>query len=220
MQTLSVPLLQLFLLISEPKLVRSFSFSADAPRTAPSRSYAFSQPRQHRGLRHGSERLRSLEARKTLGLLTFDLDDSLYPVEVVVEEANAAFARAMGHYGFDNIEPTSITEACKQIREELPPEEGLALTHTEVRRRAIRREMENVIYKRKLKETADDWATPVSDLSPIVKNFARKYVRRTGKMLIGFDGSLVLRGIAPLAVRSVTTGGRRKPCRAGSFRPC
>jgi FMN phosphatase YigB (HAD superfamily) len=120
--------------------------------------------------------MQRLEAKKTLGLLTFDLDDSLYPVDVVVEEANAAFARAMSHYGFDRIEPQAITETCKQIREELPPEEGLALTHTEVRRRAIRREMENVIYKRKLKETADDWATPVSDLSPIVKNFARKYV--------------------------------------------
>jgi hypothetical protein len=97
-------------------------------------------------------------------------------VDVVVEEANAAFARAMSHYGFDGIQPQAITETCKQIREELPPDEGLAMTHTEVRRRAIRREMENVIYKRKLKETADDWATPVSDLSPIVKNFAKKYV--------------------------------------------
>jgi hypothetical protein len=190
MPSLSLSLLQLLLLVSEPVLVRSFSFPHGSPWTAQSRTQASSCPLDPR-LRHGSGRLRSLEARKTLGLLTFDLDDSLYPVEVVVEEANSAFARAMGHYGFDNIEPKSITEACKQIREELPPEEGLALTHTEVRRRAIRREMENVIYKRKLKETADDWATPVSDLSPIVKNFARKCVRRNAKLLVGVDVCLV-----------------------------
>jgi hypothetical protein len=98
----------------------------------------------------------------------------LYPVDIVVDEANAAFARSMAHFGFDGIQPRAITEMCKQIREELPPEEGLALTHTEVRKRAIRRAMEDVIYQRKLKETADDWATPVSDLSPIVKNFAKK----------------------------------------------
>jgi hypothetical protein len=218
MQSLSVLLLQLFLLVSEPSLVRAFSFTTVAPSAAPARMFAFSRLRHH-SLRHGFDRLRALEARKTLGLLTFDLDDSLYPVEVVVEEANSAFARAMGHYGFDNIEPKSITEACKQIREELPPEEGLALTHTEVRRRAIRREMENVIYKRKLKETADDWATPVSDLSPIVKNFARKYVSRIGKVLVGMDECLVLRGIAPLALLSIA-GGRRKPFRVGLFRPC
>lgn len=138
-------------------------------------SKAHLRPLAGRRLREADTRIStSLAARKTLGLLTFDLDDSLYPVEVVVQEANNAFARAMGHYGFDGIEPNAITEACKQIREELPPEEGLALTHTEVRKRAIRREMETVIYQRKLKETADDWATPVSDLSPIVKNFAKK----------------------------------------------
>jgi hypothetical protein len=117
-------------------------------------------------------------ARGGLGLLTFDLDDSLYPIEPVMDEANAAFCRAMDKFGFSDtiIQPKSIAETCQRIRQELPPAESVALTHTQVRRMAIRREMENVIYKRKLQETADDWATPQSDMSPIVRNFAKKYV--------------------------------------------
>ena len=111
---------------------------------------------------------------KTLGLLTFDLDDSLYPIDVVLDEANAAFARSMKNFGYDNIAPEAIAVACQRIRDELPPEEALVMTHTEIRTRAIRQEMERVILERKLKETADDWATPVSDLSPIVVNFAKK----------------------------------------------
>ena len=38
--------------------------------------------------------------QKYLGLLTFDLDDSLYPLEKVINEANEAFVRAMDNYGF------------------------------------------------------------------------------------------------------------------------
>jgi hypothetical protein len=39
---------------------------------------------------------------------------------------------------------------------------------------AIRREMEKVILKRKLQQTADDWATPVESLSAIVVKHAEK----------------------------------------------
>jgi hypothetical protein len=34
--------------------------------------------------------------------------------------------------------------------------------------------MEKVIFERKLKETATDWATQVTSLSPIVKKHAQK----------------------------------------------
>jgi len=112
--------------------------------------------------------------KKTLGLLTFDLDDSLYPIDVVLDEANAAFAAAMHNFGYDGIQPSDIMEAARRVREEAPPEVGLVLSHTEVRKMAIRKEMEKIILERKLQETADDWATPVSDLSPIVVNFAKK----------------------------------------------
>lgn len=111
---------------------------------------------------------------KTLGLLTFDLDDSLYPIKDVISEANAALVAAMKSFGFDGIQPSDIDRTAREIRQGLPAEENLVLSHTECRRRAIRREMEKIILERKLQETADDWATPVSDLSPIVVNFAKK----------------------------------------------
>ncbi|KAL7557995.1 hypothetical protein ACA910_000042 [Epithemia clementina (nom. ined.)] len=118
---------------------------------------------------------------KTLGLLTFDLDDTLYPVAPVIKEANAAFAKAMEQYGFPDIEPDDIDKTGRIIREEISkaqgPEAAAILTHTEIRTMAIRREMENIILQRKLQATADDWATPVSDLTNIVVGHARKWAK-------------------------------------------
>ena len=118
---------------------------------------------------------------KTLGLLTFDLDDTLYPIQPVINEANAAFARAMEQFGFPDIQPDDINKTGRIIREEISQAEGPAaaaiLTHTEVRTLAIRREMENIILQRKLQATADDWATPVSDLTNIVVGHARKWAK-------------------------------------------
>ena len=36
--------------------------------------------------------------------------------------------------------------------------------------------MEKIILERKLKETADDWATQVDSLSPVIKEHAKKWV--------------------------------------------
>jgi hypothetical protein len=47
-------------------------------------------------------------------------------------------------------------------------------THTEIRELAIRKEMEKIILARKLKDTADDWATQVGSLSPIITEHAKK----------------------------------------------
>lgn len=115
--------------------------------------------------------------KQPLGLLTFDLDDTLYPIAPVIREANAAFARSMENFGFEGLQPQDIVETGRKIREEIAatdPQAAAILTHTEIRRRAIRREMEKITLERKLKATADDWATPVSDLSPIVVNHAKK----------------------------------------------
>lgn len=115
---------------------------------------------------------------KTLGLLTFDLDDTIYPLAPVIEEANAAFARAMDKYGFPNIAPTDINTCSIQIRTEIAvtdPERAAVLSHTEIRRLAIRKEMEKVMLNRKLKECAEDWATNVESLGPAVVGSARKW---------------------------------------------
>ena len=118
---------------------------------------------------------------KTLGLLTFDLDDTLYPIQPVINEANAAFARAMESYGFPNIQPEDIDKTARKIREEVSLRDGPAaaaiLSHTEIRTMAIRREMEKIILERKLQATADDWATPVSALSNIVVSHAKKWAK-------------------------------------------
>jgi sugar phosphate isomerase/epimerase len=116
---------------------------------------------------------------KRLGLITFDLDDTLYPIAPVIEEANRAFARSMESFGYgsDILKPQDIVDTGKAIREEIAshsPMEAAVLTHTEIRRLAIRREMERITLTRKLKACADDWATPVSSLSPIVVQHAKK----------------------------------------------
>ncbi|KAG7352677.1 hypothetical protein IV203_008725 [Nitzschia inconspicua] len=117
---------------------------------------------------------------KEIGLLTFDLDDTLYPIAPVVRDANDAFVKAMERYGFDGVNAFDIVNTGMKVREELAltdPEKAAGLTHTEIREMAIRREMERIIFERKLKETADDWATPVEDLSPIVKKHAQNWAR-------------------------------------------
>lgn len=76
-----------------------------------------------------------------LGLITFDLDDSLYPIEPVLADANEVFVETVAQYGY-SILPEDIVDAGKRVREEAGPVAGAAMTHTEVRMEAIRREME------------------------------------------------------------------------------
>lgn len=116
--------------------------------------------------------------KKKLGLLTFDLDDTLYPTSVVLSEANTAFAQAMERFGYSGIGPDEIDKTGRQIRlEEMTPEEAAQLTHTDVRRLAIRRELEKAMLERKLKEVAEDWATPVSALADVVVAHAKQWTR-------------------------------------------
>jgi hypothetical protein len=117
------------------------------------------------------------KSQKVLGLLTFDLDDSLYPLQPVIQEANEAFVKAMNSYGFTGIKPTDIDESARRVRAEIAktdPEGAAVLTHTEVRMLAIREEMEKIILERKLKQTAEDWATEVPYLADIVVRSARQ----------------------------------------------
>ena len=119
------------------------------------------------------------QKKRPLVLLTFDLDDTLYPIAPVIEEANTAFAKAMERYGYEGIQPSDIDETSKQVRAELdPPEEAAALSHTEARELAIRKRMEQVLLERKLRECAEDWVTRVEDLSPVVVDNAKQWTSR------------------------------------------
>ena len=114
---------------------------------------------------------------KKLSILTFDLDDTLYPLSTVLDEANSAFARSMNQFGYDDIQPQDIVKTGKRIRDamsETDPAKAASLSHTEIRRLAIREEMEKIEYQRKLQSCADDWATQVSSLSPLVVQNAKK----------------------------------------------
>lgn len=111
---------------------------------------------------------------KTLGLITFDLDDSLYPIEPVLHEANEIFVKAMENYGY-SLNTNDIVEAGKKIREEAV--DGTAMSHTEVRLEAIRREMERAMLERKLEECAEDWATEVESLTAPIRNSAEKWAK-------------------------------------------
>ncbi len=82
----------------------------------------------------------------------------------------------MNKFGFGDIEPSQIVQTGKKIREEMAQDDAEAaacLTHTEIRRLAIREEMEKIVYQRKLEACAEDWATQVSSLSPLVVQNAK-----------------------------------------------
>ena len=96
-------------------------------------------------------------------------------------DQNNAFVGAMQRFGYDGITPNDIDKTGKTIREEMAqtdPEAAAILTHTEIRMLAIRRQMESICLLRSLDDVAKDWATTVSDLTPIIvencKTFAKK----------------------------------------------
>eukprot|EP00985_Skeletonema_marinoi_P018916 scaffold10698_cov213-Skeletonema_marinoi.AAC.23 len=111
----------------------------------------------------------------TLGLLTFDLDDTLYPIDPVLNDANNVFVQKMAEYGY-SINPQDIVEAGKRIRESAG-KNGVAMSHTEVRLEAIRSEMERNMLEKKLAECAEDWATEVKDLTAPLKASAKKWAK-------------------------------------------
>jgi FMN phosphatase YigB (HAD superfamily) len=119
---------------------------------------------------------RQKKRTRTLGLLTFDLDDSLYPIAPVLHDANGVFVRAMANYGY-NLEPDAIVESATRIRAEAGPAAGSAMSHTAVRLLAIRREMERKMVEKKLRECAENWATEVSSLTGPVKKSAENWAR-------------------------------------------
>ena len=111
----------------------------------------------------------------TLGLLTFDLDDSLYAIAPVLNDANNVFVQKMAEYGY-SINPQDIVVAGRRIRE-AAGKNGVTMSHTEVRLEAIRSEMERNMLEKKLAECAEDWATEVSDLTAPLKESAKKWAK-------------------------------------------
>ncbi|KAL7533464.1 hypothetical protein ACHAXR_005244 [Thalassiosira sp. AJA248-18] len=129
----------------------------------------------------------STKKKKKLGLITFDLDDTLYPIEPVLNEANTAFSTAMSNFGYMDIQPSDIVETGKEIRSQVSPDgdesadplKPTTVNHKEIRMAAIRKEMEKFILNTKLRQTAEDWATEVDSLTAPVRKSAEKWARTT-----------------------------------------
>ncbi|KAL3765124.1 hypothetical protein ACHAW5_000793 [Stephanodiscus triporus] len=169
-------------------------------RSSASSSSAEISPRPSKEGRKGSKK-----KKKKLGLVTFDLDDTLYPIAPVLDEANAAFSAAMSNFGYIDIRPDDIVETGKGIRATLAasdddddvdgggggggassssvvvldPLRPRTVNHKEIRMAAIRKEMEGFILKTKLRQTAADWATEVDSITSPVRKSAEKWARTT-----------------------------------------
>ena len=122
----------LLFLFALPPLLRVDSFSL---RCSASFGHHFSKPPDPRSsassvssLRFSSavaqtpvvENTAQQVATKPLGLITFDLDDSLYAIQPVLEDANQVFVEKMGHYGYE-ITQAEINEAGKRYVEVMFP---------------------------------------------------------------------------------------------------
>ena len=72
--------------------------------------------------------------------LSFDLDDTLFPIDIAVEDANAALVGALRELGYDEVENDEMIRHSKCIRNELRAR-GEVITYTDLRKLSIQREI-------------------------------------------------------------------------------
>ena len=76
--------------------------------------------------------------RRSANLITFDLDDTIFPVGPVVQDANKALITHLtDECGYETITQESLIASTKKIRTELKNNENKVITYTELRQRAI-----------------------------------------------------------------------------------
>lgn len=85
-----------------------------------------------------------IAAEKQLGLITFDLDDTLFRIGPVVADANDAMIEAMSKLGYRGITNKDVLAATRKIRKEISARNAV-VTYTELRMRAIRTELERFL---------------------------------------------------------------------------
>lgn len=78
---------------------------------------------------------------KVLTLLTFDLDDTLFPIEPVVQDANIAMIKALDNLGYKGVTHEGFSSSMKEIRKELQLADE-TITYSELRKRTILREIQ------------------------------------------------------------------------------
>lgn len=77
-------------------------------------------------------------SKPTLALLTFDLDDTLFPVAKVVEDANVAMIQTLWDAGYTDATNDRIVQHTRMIRRK----QRKQMTYTQLRKRAIQTELE------------------------------------------------------------------------------
>lgn len=85
-----------------------------------------------------------LKETPKLALLTFDLDDTLFPIGPVVEDANDAMIRAMHRLGFTKSTNKNVLKHTTAIRKSIK----YPITYTSLRMRAIQTELESHLPKK------------------------------------------------------------------------
>ncbi len=81
-------------------------------------------------------------------LITFDLDDTIFPVGPVVHDANVALMNHLQSLGVATSQPDFLAST-KKIRSGLA-KEGKTITYTELRKRAIKYEMEKYLSQEEI----------------------------------------------------------------------
>jgi len=88
--------------------------------------------------------LNAADKDNELHLLTFDLDDTIFPISPVVNDANVAQLNTLQkQFGYVNACNQQIIAASKQIRTELR-EANTSITYTDLRKLSIKREIERI----------------------------------------------------------------------------
>ena len=81
--------------------------------------------------------------RPRLALLTFDLDDTLFPINRVIQDANDAMLKAMHRLGYTRATNKKIMRHATVIRKHVKT----PITYTSLRMRAIHAELESFVEK-------------------------------------------------------------------------
>jgi len=97
-----------------------------------------------------TSRVISQQTSLAANLITFDLDDTIFPVGPVVAGANKALFEHLKEIGCETSQDEYLKTA-KQIRVELAAE-NKAITYTELRKRTIRRELEKVLPQEQISD--------------------------------------------------------------------
>ena len=121
--------------------MKSILFQTGTAFTLLKLSISFSPSISHRRFSSkNSSELLSHSPNHAPVLVTFDLDDTLFPISPVIEDANNALLQTLSEMGYDAITEESMNDSSKEIRQDLR-KEGIDVTYTELRKRSIEREI-------------------------------------------------------------------------------